>query len=164
MEYENIRQAKFISRPNRFLSYIEIDGRVERCHVKNTGRCKEILVPGTTVYVRESGNSNRKTKYDLISAYKGDRLINIDSQVPNRVFYEWVTGGNLFDDITLIKPECKYKNSRFDFYIETPSRKAFIEVKGVTLEIDGVAMFPDAPTERGVRHLTELCQSVLECY
>ena len=164
MEYENIRQAKFISRPNRFLSYIEIDGRVERCHVKNTGRCKEILVPGTTVYVRESGNSNRKTKYDLISAYKGDRLINIDSQVPNRVFYEWVTGGNLFDDITLIKPECKYKNSRFDFYIETPSRKAFIEVKGVTLEIDGVAMFPDAPTERGVRHLTELCQSVREGY
>jgi sugar fermentation stimulation protein A len=164
MEYKNIKQAKFLSRPNRFIANIEIDGKTEICHVKNTGRCKELLTPDAAVFVQESDNNNRKTKYDLISVYKGKRLINIDSQVPNKVFYEWMLDNNLFGEITLIKPECKYKNSRFDFYIETAAKKIFVEVKGVTLEENGIAMFPDAPTERGIKHITELCQCIREGY
>ena len=164
MEYKNIKQAKFLSRPNRFIANIEIGGKTEICHVKNTGRCKELLTPDAVVFVQESDNNNRKTKYDLISVYKGKRLINIDSQVPNKVFYEWMLDNNLFGEITLIKPECKYKNSRFDFYIETAAKKIFVEVKGVTLEENGIAMFPDAPTERGIKHITELCQCIREGY
>jgi sugar fermentation stimulation protein A len=164
MEYKNIKQAKFLSRPNRFIANIEIGGKTEICHIKNTGRCKELLTPDAVVFVQESDNNNRKTKYDLISVYKGKRLINIDSQVPNKVFYEWMLDNNLFGEITLIKPECKYKNSRFDFYIETAAKKIFVEVKGVTLEENGIAMFPDAPTERGIKHITELCQCIREGY
>lgn len=164
MLYENIRQAKFINRPNRFIANIEIDGKIEVCHVKNTGRCKELLVPNATVFVQESASSKRKTKYDLIAVYKGDRLVNIDSQVPNKVFHQWVLESNLFEDITLVKPEAKYRNSRFDYYIETAKSRIFIEVKGVTLEENGVALFPDAPTERGVKHINELISSLDEGY
>ena len=140
MVYKNIIKAKFINRPNRFIANIEIDGKTEVCHVKNTGRCKELLIPNATVFVQECAGGTRKTKYDLISVYKGDRLVNIDSQVPNKVFHKWVLDSDLFKDIVLIKPETKYKNSRFDFYIETANSKIFAEVKGVTLEKDGVAM------------------------
>lgn len=160
MKYNNIRQAKFISRPNRFIANIEIDGKIEVCHVKNTGRCKELLTPDATIFVQEFDNPNRKTKYDLISVYKGDRLINMDSQIPNRVFGEWVQNNNLIENITLIKPESKYKNSRFDFYVEADGRKIFIEVKGVTLEVNGVVLFPDAPTGRGIKHINELCDCI----
>jgi len=165
MKYNNIKQAKFISRPNRFIAYVEIDGKKEICHVKNTGRCKELLIPGVKVFVQESDNEIRKTKYDLITVCKGHRLVNIDSQVPNKVFFEWLLKDNLIKNITSIKSESTYGSSRFDFYIETADgRKIFIEVKGVTLEQNGVAMFPDAPTERGVKHITELCRCIDDGY
>ncbi len=156
MKYERIQKAIFLSRPNRFIAMVEIDGCEQVCHVKNTGRCHELLVPGATVFVQAADNPDRKTKFDLIAVYKGDRLVNMDSQAPNKVFYEWIKAGNLFSDVTLIKPETTYKNSRFDFYIEAGGKKIFIEVKGVTLEKDGAVYFPDAPTERGVKHLNEL--------
>ncbi|AWK50746.1 DNA/RNA nuclease SfsA [Clostridium beijerinckii] len=164
MKYDNIKKGKFILRPNRFIAHIEIDGKVEICHVKNTGRCKELLIPNTRVFVQENNNPKRKTKFSLISVIKQEKLINIDSQVPNKIVHEWISDGNLIKDITLIKPESKYKSSRFDFYIETEKRKAFIEVKGVTLENQGVVKFPDAPTERGVKHVKELCECVKEGY
>ncbi len=164
MKYENIKKAKFLSRPNRFIANIEIDGKEGVAHVKNTGRCKELLTEGATVYVSISDNKERKTKYDLVKVIKGERLINMDSQAPNKIFYEWVKEGNLFKDVTLIKPECKYKNSRFDFYIEAEDKKIFVEVKGVTLEDNGVVRFPDAPTERGVKHVNELIASLEDGY
>lgn len=156
MKYSNITEGTFISRPNRFIAHVNINGVTEICHVKNTGRCKELLIPGVKVILEVSDNPVRKTKYDLIAVYKGDILINIDSQAPNKVFYEWVKGSGLFGTDIYVKPECKYKNSRFDFYIESGDRRIFVEVKGVTLEKDGVLLFPDAPTERGVKHLNEL--------
>ena len=162
MRYKDIEKAKFLSRPNRFIAHIEIDGKQEICHVKNTGRCKELLIPDATVFVQEINGDNRKTKYDVIRVYKGERLINIDSLVPNKVFHEWVMGNNFFKNIKLIRPECKYKSSRLDFYIETDLRKIFVEVKGVTLEINGVALFPDAPTERGIKHINDLCYAIDE--
>jgi len=164
MKYSNIKEARFISRPNRFIANIEMDGKIQVCHVKNTGRCKELLVPNATVFVQESDNRHRKTKYDLISVYKGNRLVNVDSQIPNKVFEEWVRAENIFHNISLIKAEATYKNSRFDFYIEADGKKVFVEVKGVTLEIDGVALFPDAPTERGVKHIKELCKCLDDGY
>jgi sugar fermentation stimulation protein A len=159
MTYENIRRAVFISRPNRFIAHIELDGKQEVCHVKNTGRCRELLIPGAVVLVQDAGvngGSSRKTRYDLVAVWKGNRLVNIDSSAPNKVFAEWVRGGGLFRDIGRIQPEYRYGGSRFDFYIEASGRRVLVEVKGVTLEEDGVARFPDAPTERGVRHLLEL--------
>lgn len=159
MTYENVRRGVFISRPNRFIAHVAIDDKIEICHVKNTGRCKELLIPGTAAFVQKSKNPKRSTKYDLITVYKGDRLVNIDSAAPNKVFAEWVQNSGMFKSITLLKPEYKYKNSRFDFYMETGSQKILVEVKGVTLEEDGVAMFPDAPTERGLKHVWELCAS-----
>lgn len=164
MRYDNILPGKFISRPNRFIANIEINGKVEVCHVKNTGRCKELLTPNAEVFVQKSNNPNRKTKFSLISVIKGNRLINMDSQVPNKVVHEWLLSGGLFDDITLIKPETKYNNSRFDFYVETKNKKIFIEVKGATLENEGIVRFPDAPTERGVKHVKELCDCLNEGY
>ena len=164
MIYENIRKAKFISRPNRFIANIEIDGRNEICHVKNTGRCKELLTYNADIFVQEFDSPKRGTKFDLISVYKGDRLINMDSQVPNKVFGEWVTKSDMFKNIQLIKPEQKYNNSRFDFYIEADNKKIFVEVKGVTLEEDGIVLFPDAPTERGLKHLNELASCIDEGY
>jgi len=158
MKYKNIISATFIERPNRFIAYVEIHGKKEICHVKNTGRCKELLIPGAKIYVQKSDNPQRKTKYDLIAVYKDKTLVNIDSQAPNKVVGEWLP--HFFDNITLIKPESGYKSSRFDFYLEADGKKIFAEVKGVTLEKDGIAMFPDAPTERGVKHLDELCRCV----
>lgn len=162
--YDNIVSGKFVSRPNRFIAIVEIDGAEHTCHVKNTGRCRELLVPGASVFLEEASNPNRKTKYDLISVYKNRNLINIDSQAPNRVFNEWLNEKNLFNKIKLIKPETKYGNSRFDFYIEADGKKIFVETKGVTLEENGIAMFPDAPTERGRKHLNELSDSVKNGY
>ena len=164
MKYENIIKARFISRPNRFIAEVEIDGNIEIAHVKNTGRCKELLTEGTTVYVQKSDNPARKTKYDLITVVKNGMLINMDSQAPNKVFGEWVSQGNFAADVDLIKPECKYGNSRFDFYIEAGGRKIFAEIKGVTLEEAGIVMFPDAPTERGIKHIKELCECVKNGY
>ena len=119
MIYDNIQKAKFINRPNRFIANIKVNDKDEICHVKNTGRCKELLIENSTVYVQEFNSSKRKTKFDLISVYKGDRLINIDSQAPNKIFHEWALQSGFFNDILFIKPEFKYKNSRLDFYIET---------------------------------------------
>lgn len=164
MKYKNIKEGIFISRPNRFIAYVNIDGKEEICHVKNTGRCKELLIPGVTVYLEESDNKDRKTKYDLVSVMKGDKLFNIDSSAPNKVFGEWAINSGEFGCVTYFKPECRYKNSRFDFYMETDKHKIFVEVKGVTLEKNGVLMFPDAPTERGVKHLRELINCTKEGY
>ena len=164
MKYENIVKGQFISRPNRFIAEVNIGGKKEVCHVKNTGRCKELLIPNCTVYLERSSNHERKTKYDLIAVQKGKMLVNIDSQAPNKVFGEWIENGEYLKDIIRIKPECKYKNSRFDFYIETKDRKIFAEIKGVTLEENGIVRFPDAPTERGVKHINELCDSVKSGY
>lgn len=164
MIYKNIKPGIFVSRPNRFIANIIIDGQSCVCHVKNTGRCKELLVPGAKVFVQESDKIERKTKYDLISVYKGDMPVNIDSQAPNKVFGEWLTCSDYFGKEQKIKAECKYKNSRFDYYIEAGERKIFAEVKGVTLENDGVVSFPDAPTERGVKHVNELCECIKDGY
>lgn len=165
MKYDKITKGIFISRPNRFIANVEIDGINEVCHVKNTGRCKELLIPGlTTVYVQKSDNPNRKTKYSLIGVLKDGKKINMDSQVTNKVVYEWILEGGLFENLKFIKPEKKYKNSRFDFYIETESEKAFIEVKSVTLENGGIAKFPDAPTDRGMKHIRELCECIDDGY
>lgn len=164
MKYTNIVKAKFINRPNRFIANVEVNGKAEVAHVKNTGRCKELLTDNADIFLWESDNPQRKTKYDLISVYKGERLINMDSQVPNKVFAEWVQNSNFFKDITLIKPETTFGKSRFDFYIETKSEKIFVEIKGVTLEENGVVLFPDAPTERGVKHIQELCECVKNGY
>ena len=164
MRYENIKIGIFIDRPNRFIANVEIDGKIEVVHVKNTGRCRELLIPGVVVYVQEFENTNRKTKFDLIAVCKGDELYNIDSQAPNKVFGEWVLKSGYFGEIELIKPECKYGDSRFDFFVQTKERKIFIEVKGVTLEENGVLMFPDAPTERGVKHIKELCNCIDDSY
>ena len=131
MEYRNIKPAIFLSRMNRFVANIEINGRTEICHVKNTGRLKELLVPGARVLCRSLLTAAR-TKYDLISVYKGKRLVNIDSQVPNKVFHEWISDNDIFGDIVLIKPEYTYKDSRFDFYMETADRKIYIEVRSDT--------------------------------
>ncbi|WP_293719663.1 DNA/RNA nuclease SfsA [uncultured Phascolarctobacterium sp.] len=164
MQYKEIKQGYFLARPNRFIAHIEIEGQVEVCHVKNTGRCRELLTPRAVVYVECHDDQKRKTKYSLIAVKKGGLLINMDSQAPNKVVNEWLQGGGLVPAITLLKPECKHGTSRFDFYVETLQQKLFIEVKGVTLEENGIAMFPDAPTERGVKHLDELAQAVREGY
>jgi sugar fermentation stimulation protein A len=160
MKYDNIKRAVFLDRPNRFIANIELDGRREVCHVKNTGRCKELLLPGAEIYVQELDIASRKTKLDLISVRKGSRLINMDAAAPNRVFMEWLPDSQLFKDITLVKPESSFGSSRFDFYVEAEGKKAYIEVKGVTLEAEGIVRFPDAPTERGVKHLSELVSCV----
>lgn len=162
MIYENIKKATFKSRPNRFIANIDLDGEEKVCHVKNTGRCKELLVPGCEIYVQDCSGKGRKTDYDLIAVIKNGILINMDSMAPNKVFHEFVSSGKFTPDVTYIKPESKYKNSRFDFYIEAGERKMYVEVKGVTLEDNGVVSFPDAPTERGVKHIHELCDCVLD--
>ena len=160
MRYDNTMKAIFLRRPNRFIAHIEVDGREEVCHVKNTGRCRELLTDRATIYVEHHDNPNRKTKYSLIAVEKGDLLINMDSQAPNKVVGEWLLAKEPFGKVKLLKPECTYGSSRFDFYLETEAEKIFIEVKGVTLEEDGIVRFPDAPTERGVKHLEELCACV----
>ena len=162
MKYNNIYKGKFIERPNRFIAICEINGANEICHVKNTGRCRELLVKGTVVYLEKSSNPNRKTQYDLVSVEKNGKLINIDSQIPNFVVAESIN--KIFKDVISVNQEYKYGNSRFDIYVETKTERIFVEVKGVTLENDGVVRFPDAPTERGVKHLKELQKAVVEGY
>ena len=163
MKYNNIVEGRFIERPNRFIAKVEIGGVTETVHVKNTGRCRELLVKGTTVYLEKSNNPERKTGYDLIAVLKnGKTLINMDSQIPNAVTEEWLKKGNLFSKDAIIRREVTHNKSRFDFYIEEGGRKIFLEVKGCTLETDGIARFPDAPTERGVKHINELIDCVKE--
>ena len=163
MKYDAVRAGRFISRPNRFIAQVEIDGAVETVHVKNTGRCRELLVPGTTVYLSDSGNPKRKTRYDLIAVQKGERLINMDSQAPNAAVVEWLRAGHVFPAGTQFKPEYTYGDSRFDVAAFTPDL-ALLEVKGVTLEQDGIVLFPDAPTLRGAKHLRELAAFEGESY
>ena len=158
MQYQNVKKAVFLRRPNRFIAQVMLEGAEETVHVKNTGRCRELLVPGAAVYLEDCGRPGRKTRYDLIAVEKGDRLINMDAQAPNKVFGEWAAAGGFRDGLTLLRPETTWGNSRFDFYWESSEngRKGFVEVKGVTLEEGGAAYFPDAPTERGVKHVEEL--------
>lgn len=156
MIYQKILEARFCSRPNRFVALVELGGREETVHVKNTGRCRELLLPGAAVYLQESGNPARKTRYDLVAVKKGERVVNMDAQAPNQLFGEWAQGGNFLPGLTLLRPETTFGASRFDFYWEAGDRRGFVEVKGVTLEENGVARFPDAPTQRGVKHLREL--------
>ena len=161
MKYENIVEGKFINRPNRFIAYVEVADRMETVHVKNTGRCRELLLPGNTVGIQRSDNEARKTKYDLISVYKkGSGWVNIDSQAPNKVVGEWLEK----QEYDYVKPEYVYGNSRIDFYMEKGEKKYLMEVKGCTLEVDGIGYFPDAPTERGVKHLYELIKARKQGY
>lgn len=172
MQYKTILKAVFLSRPNRFIAYVLLNGETAVAHVKNTGRCKELLVPGCTVYLAVSDNPERKTKYDLIAAEKiragrAPLLVNMDSQIPNDAAAEWLPVSGLFSERAVIRREFTHGDSRVDFYVEDGQRKAFIEVKGCTLEDGGVALFPDAPTERGVKHLKHLiraAQDGYECY
>ena len=157
MNYGTVVPGRFLARPNRFIAHVELDGQTQICHVKNTGRCRELLVPGAQVYLEDFGpDTKRKTRYDLIAVEKGSLLINMDSQAPNKAVEEFLRAGGLWESPTLVRPETKWGNSRFDFYLEQGERKAFLEVKGVTLEQEGLALFPDAPTQRGVKHLEEL--------
>ena len=153
----------FLARPNRFIAHVQIGGQVEICHVKNTGRCRELLPTGAEVWCQESDNPARKTKYDLITVRKGERLINMDSQAPNAAVREWLLAGG-FGEISELRPETVHGDSRFDFSFLKDGRRCFLEVKGVTLENDGVCAFPDAPTERGSKHLRGLARAAEEGY
>ena len=168
MRYQNIYKAVFLARPNRFIARVLLDGEELTVHVKNTGRCKELLVPGCRVYLEKSSNPARKTAYDLVAVEKplegGAKLINMDSQAPNKLFEEWARAGHFVPGLTLLRPETAWGHSRFDFYWEAGERKGFVEVKGCTLEEDGWTYFPDAPTERGVKHLEELLAAKGEGY
>ena len=163
MRYENMTPGIFLSRPNRFIAHIEIDGAVEICHVKNTGRCRELLVPGCTVWCQRSDNPNRKTKFDLIAVQKGDRLINMDSQAPNKAAGEWLADRGL-GEISELRAEVKHGDSRYDFSFVKDGKRCFLEVKGCTLEQDGVCAFPDAPTERGAKHIRGLTEAARAGY
>lgn len=162
--YPDMVEGRFLSRPNRFLAHVEIDGKEAICHVKNTGRCRELLQPGAAVWCQHHDDPNRKTQWSLITVQKGSRLVNMDSQVPNKLALEYVQHGGLGFLPTLVKAEQTYGSSRFDLYYEAGEKRGFVEVKGVTLEEDGVARFPDAPTERGKKHLLELQQAVKNGY
>ncbi|MGN0593112.1 MAG: DNA/RNA nuclease SfsA [Ruminococcus sp.] len=169
MKYKQVVSGIFLERPNRFIAHVEINGFPETVHVKNTGRCKELLIPGSRVYLSVAGNPSRKTGYDLIAVEKQrgtdfPLLINMDSQIPNDVTAEWLKKGGLFSENAVIRREVQYGNSRFDFFVTDGNTKAFLEVKGVTLEKNGIAMFPDAPTERGVKHIRELIQCQKDGY
>lgn len=165
MRYKSIVKGVFLSRPNRFIAKVLVEGREETVHVKNTGRCRELLESGVTVYLEKSSNPNRKTAYDLVAVEKRregkpDLLVNMDSQIPNAAAFEWLNGENpLFSGEAKIRREVTFGDSRFDLYVEDGERKVFVEVKGVTLEFDGLALFPDAPTERGVKHIKELVKA-----
>lgn len=161
MQYDGVIAGQFLARPNRFIAHVRLEtGEQVVCHVKNTGRCRELLLPGAVVYLEPSKNPARKTLYDLIAVEKGSRLINMDAQAPNRVFAEWVRGGGFLPEVKGIRPEYTYGESRLDFCLETDRGVHLVEVKGVTLETDGEARFPDAPTERGVKHIRELQRAV----
>ena len=163
MKYANMVPGRFLDRPNRFVAHVEIDGRVETVHVKNTGRCRELLTVGAEVWCQRSDNPNRKTKYDLITVRKGERLINMDSQAPNIAAGEWLRAGGL-GPVENLKAESFHGDSRFDFSFTKDGRQCFLEVKGVTLEDDGVCAFPDAPTDRGAKHLRGLARAAREGY
>ena len=167
MKYSKVTEGIFLSRPNRFIAKVLIDGKEETVHVKNTGRCRELLQSGNRVYLYVSDNPQRKTKYDLVAVEKRSTpplLVNMDSQIPNDAAEEYLRSGRLFSKDAVVRREVKYGNSRFDFYVEDGERRIFLEVKGVTLESDGVAMFPDAPTERGVKHVNELMKCIVDGY
>ncbi len=155
MHYSAVKQGRFLSRPNRFIAHVDMDGKTEICHVKNTGRCRELLIPGARVWCAKAENPNRKTAYDLIAVEKGTYLVNMDSQAPNQAVGEWLRNGGL-GNAQVVLPEQRFHDSRFDFYLERDGKPMFLEVKGVTLEENGVCRFPDAPTQRGARHLREL--------
>ncbi len=163
MNYQHIIKAEFLSRPNRFIAHVKINGETVIAHVKNTGRCRELLIPGCAVYLEVSSNPARKTKYDLVAVEKvtdrGVILINMDSAAPNAAALEWLLAGGLLGPDCTVRPEVRYGDSRFDFYLEKGDRRAFVEVKGVTLEENGIAAFPDAPTDRGVKHIHELIRA-----
>ena len=161
MKYHNITPANFISRPNRFIAHVDIDGVDTVVHVKNTGRCRELLLPGARVYLEKAQNPERKTPYDLVAVEKDGRIINIDSQAPNIVVKEWLINQEEYDKV---QPEYKFGNSRIDFYMEKGEQRYLMEVKGCTLFIDGIGYFPDAPTERGAKHLRELAGAIAEGY
>ena len=163
MYYDSMVRGHFLSRPNRFIAHVEIDGKEEIVHVKNTGRCRELLPVGAEVWCQKASNPSRKTQYDLITVRKGERLINMDSQAPNIAAGEWLRSGGL-REIEELRPETFHKDSRFDFSFIKDGRRCFLEVKGVTLENDGVCAFPDAPTQRGARHLRGLAQAAQEGY
>ena len=163
MRYGKMVEGKFLARPNRFIAHIEIDGKPEVCHVKNTGRCRELLPVGAKVWCLDAASPSRKTRYDLITVKKGDRLINMDSQAPNAAVREWLLAGG-FGEISELRPETVHGDSRFDFSFLKDGRRCFLEVKGVTLENDGVCAFPDAPTERGSKHLRGLARAAEEGY
>lgn len=161
MKYQNIAWGIFLDRPNRFIAHVEVDGHIETVHVKNTGRCRELLLPGAEVWLTAPGTEGRKTKYDLIAVRKSNGiLINIDSQAPNAVVHEWLKK----QQYDLIRPEYTYGDSRIDFYLERGSERTLMEVKGCTLEVDGTGYFPDAPTARGVKHLHELSKALTDGY
>ena len=169
MRYEHIASGIFLSRPNRFIAQVSIERQTAVCHVKNTGRCKELLVPGARVYLEGNRDPRRKTAWDLVAVEKRDaqgavRLINMDAQAPNRVFAEWVRAGRFLPGVTLLRPETVWEDSRFDFYLEAEGQRHLVEVKGVTLEEDGAVYFPDAPTQRGVKHLEGLARARREGY
>lgn len=158
MKYDNVVSGIFLARPNRFIAHVIVDGEEQVCHVKNTGRCAELLIKGVEVFLQKASNPDRKTKYDLIAVRKGDRIVNIDSQAPNKVAAEFIP--QLYPELINLKPEAGFGSSRLDFKVDFADCIRYIEVKGVTLEADGIAMFPDAPTERGVKHLNELIHCV----
>lgn len=167
MKYNKIVEGIFLTRPNRFIAQVLIDGEEETVHVKNTGRCKELLIPGARIILEDcSHNLNRKTKYSLIAVWKEDILVNMDSQVPNKVVFDAIKDNKIkgYENLDFLKREVTYGNSRFDMYFENEDEKGFIEVKGVTLENNGISMFPDAPTERGAKHVIEMIQAVKEGY
>ena len=163
MYYENMVPGIFLRRPNRFIAYVEIGGEETVCHVKNTGRCRELLVPGAKVWCQHWDKPERKTKYDLIAVEKGQRMINMDSQAPNAAAREWLLSGGL-GEISELKPERTWGDSRFDFSFQKEGKLCFLEVKGVTLETQGVCAFPDAPTQRGARHLRHLAELARQGY
>ena len=163
MIYQNMVAGTFLSRPNRFIAKVEIDGREETVHVKNTGRCRELLIPGSAVLCQRAANPSRKTRFDLICVWKGKRLVNMDSQAPNVAAGEWLASGGL-GEIQNLRPETFHGDSRFDFSFTRNGRPCLLEVKGVTLEMDGMCAFPDAPTQRGAKHLQGLRRAVAEGY
>lgn len=160
IRYNDMKQGTFLSRPNRFVAHVEIGGQEEICHVKNTGRCRELLLPGTAIWCQHHDDPDWKTAWSLITVQKGERLVNLDSQVPNKLALEYVRSGGLGFVPDRVKAEQTYGQSRFDLYYEAGPCRGFVEVKGVTLEESGVARFPDAPTERGCKHLRELQAAV----
>ena len=164
MQYQQIVEGRFAERPNRFIARVRIGERTETVHVKNTGRCRELLVKDALVYLEKCPGPGRSTAYDLVAVKKGERIINMDSQAPNKAVEEWLRSGGLFDGVKQVRPETKYGNSRFDFYVETETEKIFLEVKGVTLEEDGVVRFPDAPSQRAVKHMEELVAAKRQGY